>query len=299
MRPTRSWKPHPATMSSTEGPTLSTTRGTAQDHGNEAFAIGHLDVDGLRLRYALRSGHGTPLLLCNGIGANLELALPLAREIPARPLVVVDLPGTGGSSASCFWPSMGRYARMLVQVMDQLGFRDHFAVGGVSWGGALAQRIARDQPARVTHLILLATSPGIFMVPGRPSALLRMLTPQRYLSSDYMTRHAGTLYGGEMRHRPARAREHAAQMRAPSALSYLQQVLAMYQFSSLPWLHRLRCPTLVLSGDDDPLVRPVNARILAGLLPRARLEIIKGGGHLFLTQQAHQTAALIDGFLAE
>ncbi len=252
----------------------------------------------LRLRYALRPGAGEPLLLCNGIGANLELALPLLRELPGRPIVVVDLPGTGGSAPAWFWPSLRRYARMAVDVLEHLGYTGRFAVAGVSWGGGLAQQIAKDYSGRVTHLILMATSPGIVMLPGRLSALSKMLTPQRYLSRRFMAMHAGALYGGEMRNHPEKAIEFAGLTRAPASLAYLQQVLAMYQFTSLPWLHRIRCPALVLSGDDDPLIRVANARILAALLPDARLHIIRGGGHLFMTLRAAETAALITGFLS-
>lgn len=262
------------------------------------IATGEVQVGKQRLRYALRSGQGDPLLLCNGIGANLELVAPLVRELAARPILIVDLPGTGGSPSGCFWPSLPRYARMVVGVLDQLGFDGRFAVAGVSWGGGLAQQIARDYRTRVSHLILMATSPGITMMPGRPSALLRMMTPMRYFSRAYMARHAATLYGGEMRNRRDHALQHAYSTSAPSGRAYIQQVLAMYQFSSLPWLRCIRQPALVISGDDDPLVRPINARILAALLHDAQLHIVAGGGHLFMTLRAAETAALIDDFLA-
>ncbi|WP_084191429.1 alpha/beta fold hydrolase [Algiphilus aromaticivorans] len=258
---------------------------------------GEVLVGKQRLRYALRPGHGAPLLFCNGIGANLELVVPLLRKLAERPVVIVDLPGTGGSPSGWFWPSLPRYARMVVGALDQLGFDGPFAVAGVSWGGGLAQQIARDYKKRVSHLILMATSPGITMMPGKPSALLRMMTPQRYFSRGYMARHAATLYGGEMRNRRDHALQHAYSTTAPSGRAYIQQVMAMYQFSSLPWLRCIRCPALVISGDDDPLVRPVNARILAAVLRDAQLHIVPGGGHLFITLRPNETAALIDTFI--
>lgn len=272
-------------------------QGHRHTQAQAGIEVGFVDVGRLRLRYAIRPGRGEPLLLCNGIGANFELALPLIHAIAARPVIIVDLPGTGGSDSAWFWPSLHRYARMLVRVVSQLGFSGRFAVAGVSWGGGLAQQIAKSCPDRVSHLVLMATSPGIFMLPGRPSALVKMLTPQRYVSREYMLRHAANLYGGEMRHHPERAALHAKHVKAPTLRAYLQQVLAMYQFSSLPWLHRLRCPALVLSGDDDPLIRLANAQILAALLPNARLHIMRGGGHLFMTLRAAETAALINDFL--
>src|SRR4029077_20002299 len=67
---------------------------------------------------------------------------------------------------------------------------------------------------------------------------------------------------------------------------------------SLPWLWSLRQPTLVLMGSDDPLVPPVNGRILARLIPNAELRMIDDG-HLFMVTRPAETAALIEAFLLD
>jgi len=269
------------------------------DSAAVAEEISCVRVQGLRLRYARIGRGGDPLLFCNGIGANLELMLPLARAITGVPVVLFELPGVGDSANGWFWPSCARYARIAVGVLDALGYREGFSVAGVSWGGGLAQQIGKDYPSRVRRMVLMATGPGVIMVPGRPQALLRMTTPLRYLSSNFMTANAATIYGGEMRGRPDLARDFAQATRAPSLRSYLQQVFALLQFSSLPWLHRVRCPSLVMSGDDDPLIRLINARILAALLPMSRLEVVRGGGHLFMAVHPQDTARTVSEFLAQ
>ena len=68
-------------------------------------------------------------------------------------------------------------------------------------------------------------------------------------------------------------------------------------WSSLPYLHRISQPVLVMTGDDDPIIRVINGRILARLIPNARLHVIRGGGHLFLIDQARESAELIERFL--
>jgi pimeloyl-ACP methyl ester carboxylesterase len=143
----------------------------------------------------------------------------------------------------------------------------------------------------------MAASSGILMAPGRVSALRLMFTPRRYLSRSFMVRHAATLYGGELLNGADGAVEHAAMARAPSALSYVQQLAAAQYFTSLPWLWRLTCPALVMVGDDDPLMRVVNARVLARFLPDAELKIIPGGGHLFGILRPQMTADMISEFL--
>ncbi len=53
----------------------------------------------------------------------------------------------------------------------------------------------------------------------------------------------------------------------------------------------------MLSGDDDPLIPTVNARILARGIPHARLHLYRGG-HLALVTEAAELAPVIDAFLA-
>jgi pimeloyl-ACP methyl ester carboxylesterase len=63
----------------------------------------------------------------------------------------------------------------------------------------------------------------------------------------------------------------------PSLRGYVGQLYAITGWTSLPWLRTLRQPSLVLAGDDDPIVPLVNGRILARRIPQARLQVIHGG----------------------
>jgi pimeloyl-ACP methyl ester carboxylesterase len=66
--------------------------------------------------------------------------------------------------------------------------------------------------------------------------------------------------------------------------------------TSLPLLPLVRQPTLILAGDDDPIIPQLNARILHRLIPRSELTIYHGG-HLDLVTQAGQLAPLAEEFL--
>jgi pimeloyl-ACP methyl ester carboxylesterase len=175
---------------------------------------------------------------------------------------------------------------------------------GVSFGGVLAQQLAHQAPGLVRRLALAATAAGVpFLggIPGSPRALLSLATPRRYQSPDYYRRIAGALYGGAARSDPD-ALLHGSIARfaeAPTLRGYLDQLYAISFWTGVPWLWRLRPPTLVLTGDDDPIVPVVNGRILAGLIPDARLQLVRGGGHLFLLERPEEMAAVVAGFLAE
>jgi poly(3-hydroxyalkanoate) depolymerase len=264
--------------------------------------IRFVDVDGVRLRTSVR-GAGLPLLVLTGIGASLDLSAPVERALNSHGVqtLALDAPGTGESSRYRCPRRMPGLARTVERTLDALGY-DRVDVLGVSFGGILAQQLAHQAPERVRRLVLAATAagvPGLGGVPGSPRALLALATPRRYQSPDYYRRIAGTLYGGHARRDPDALLDGsiARFSEAPSLRGYLDQLYAISFWTGLPWLWRLRQPTLVLAGDDDPIVPVINGRLLARIIPQARLEIIRGGGHLFLLERPTELADLIATFL--
>lgn len=258
-----------------------------------------VEVGGQSLRVAVRRGTqgGTPLLIFNGVGANLELVEPITAALAAIDTVVFDMPGVGGSPTPK-WPyRFSGIARLANRLMKQLGYESQLDVLGVSWGGALAQQFAFQHPRRCRRLVLAATSPGVLMVPGKLTVLRKMVNPRRYADPGFLGKVGGELYGGDFRERPELLREHGHHMRAPRGRGYLYQLLAASGWSSLPWLPLLRQPTLVLAGSDDPIIPLINARILAGLIRNATLHVVDDG-HLFLISRARELAPLILKFLA-
>ncbi len=265
-------------------------------------AVRFVDVDGVRLRVSVR-GSGPPLLLITGLGASLGLAESFERELAARGVQTIsfDAPGVG-QSTGYRWPRrMSGVARTVDRMLDTLGY-GQVDVLGVSLGGVIAQQLAHQAPDRVRRLVLAATGPGVVGlggVPGSPRAWLPLATRRRYRSPDYYRRVAGMLYGGEARRDPD-ALLHGSIARfseVPSLRGYLSQLYALGFWTGLPWLWRLPQPTLVLAGDDDPIVPAVNGRILARCIPGARLHIVRGGGHLFVLEHPAEIAALVADFL--
>jgi poly(3-hydroxyalkanoate) depolymerase len=258
-----------------------------------------LRTGGRAIRVAVREGTPgwPPLLLCNGIGVSLELLQPFVDALdPRRTVIRFDMPGIGGSAAPVIPYHLGTSASLLSGVLDRLGCQ-RADVLGISWGGALAQHFGLSRPDRVRRLVLVATAPGALMVPGRPRILIRMLTPRRHRDPEYAARIAGELYGGSARQDPAVARDllHATTRLGP-ARGYYYQLLAGLGWTSLPWLPRLRPPTLILAGDDDPIIPLVNARIMHRLIPRSELHIYPGG-HLELAAHPERIAPVVEAFL--
>ncbi len=257
-----------------------------------------ITVKGQRLRVAIRPGDGTrtPLLLMNGIGINLEALQPFVDALaPAIEVIRFDVPGTGGSPAPLIPQRFSAHARLVIRMLDQSGYQQ-VDVLGVSWGGGLAQQFAFQYPDRCRRLILVSTGTGALMVPGHPLALAKMVTPRRYQDPSYMMQIAGALYGGKVRTQPELAEEFARTAHLGSMLGYFYQMLGVVGWTSIPWLHKLRQPTLILHGDDDPLVPVVNAKIMRRLIPYAQLYIFHDG-HLGVGTSARELAQVVDQFL--
>jgi poly(3-hydroxyalkanoate) depolymerase len=258
-----------------------------------------LRVGGRSLRVAVREGtpDWPPLLLCNGIGASMELLQPFVDALdPRRGIIRFDMPGIGGSPAPVLPYHLATSAPLLAGLLDQLGC-PQADVLGISWGGALAQQFALSRPGRARALVLVATGPGALMVPASPAVLLRMLTPRRHRDPGYAARIAGALYGGSARQDPALARDllHATTRLGP-ARGYYYQLLAAAGWTSLPRLPLLRPRALILAGDDDPIIPLANARLMHWLMPRSELHIYPGG-HLELAAHPERLAPAVEAFL--
>jgi poly(3-hydroxyalkanoate) depolymerase len=258
-----------------------------------------LSIDGRVLRVVTRDGNPDwpPLLLCNGIGARLELLQPFVDALDRRRAVIrFDMPGVGGSPAPALPYHLATLPPLLSGLLGRLGYQQADVLG-ISWGGGLAQQFALRCPDQVRRLVLVATGPGALMVPGHPRVLLRMLTPRRHRDPAYAARIAGELYGGSVRQDPALVRDllHATARPGP-ARGYYYQLASAIGWTSLPRLARLAQPALILAGDDDPIIPLVNARIMHRLIPRSELHIYHGG-HLDLATDAEHLAPVIEAFL--
>ncbi len=249
----------------------------------------------MRVRVRPGDGRRPPLVLCNGIGAGLEVLEPLVRALgPAGDVVSFDVPGTGSSPAPTLPYQLSQLAVLLGALLDRLDYGE-IDLLGFSWGGALAQQFAAQNPTRCRRLVLASTSPGVLGVPGNPLALIKMITPRRHRDAAYAARIAPVLYGGSMRADPDRAVQLLRGTNG-SNRGYLYQLGAVLSWTSLPFLPLIRQSTLLLFGDDDPIIPLTNGLIMQALLPHSTLRVLSGG-HLTLLSDAAEVAPIIEEFL--
>ena len=257
------------------------------------------EAGGLRLRVG-RYGEGRPLLLITGIGAHLEMWAPLARYASGLELIGFDPPGAGMSQRPRLPMRMSGLAAVVERLMDESGL-DRVDVLGYSWGGGLAQELARRAPDRVGRLVLCATGPGLG---GTPAAS----------AGRADARHAGALLppAAARPERPVHRRRadgdaSAArwQPRRPTGCGGHPTCSATrFSCTRSPGGRACRGCTVCASrrwwspANEDPSVPLGNARLLAARIPNARLHVVKGGGHLFLLDEPENVTPTILDFLA-
>ena len=261
-----------------------------------------IDVDGQDLRVAVRRGQAgaTPLLIINGIGASLDLLQPFVDALdPAKSGDVIrfDVPGVGGSPLPSRPYRFSGLCRLIVKMLSALGY-GQVDVLGISWGGGVAQQFAVSQRSRCRRLVLVSTATGATMVPPKLSVLRQLAGRQRYVDSGHLASVAPDLYGGSARAEPERVGQtmHGNNNIGPTR-GYRYQLAASFAWSSVPFLRRLRQPTLIMSGDDDPIIPLANAKMMHRLIRGSRLHIFQGG-HLGLVAEAAELAPVVQAFLA-
>ena len=256
-----------------------------------------VELGGYRIAVS-RQGTGRPVLLINGLGANMAMWRSLIGDLGGLHTICFDAPGTGKSSTPLHPYSVRMLAEMLVDLLDRLDI-EQVDVVGYSFGGAVAQQLAHDHPERVRRLVLGATTFGWGGIPGDVLSFMSLATPLRYYSKLAYTVSAPYLAGGSAEADPAFIKRTAGARLAspPSVLGYWLQLLAAWSWTSLPWLDTVSHPALVLTGAQDRVIPPVNSEIIASQMPNARLVEIAGWGHYLLLDGSSGAGAAIGEFL--
>jgi pimeloyl-ACP methyl ester carboxylesterase len=243
-------------------------------------------------------GTGKPLFLVPGIGCSADMWEPFIQYFPNRRIVSFDAPGAGRSSTPLYPVAVPSLAALAAAVLDSRRIECTDVIG-FSYGGAIAQQLAYEFPERVCRLVLAATNCGLGSFWASPGAVAVMATPLRFYSTLYFEQVAAGVYGGVTGRDPARRLNASGARRRvpPSSYGYAMQLLGGCGWSSWSFLPDIPHETLVVCGDDDPLVPLVNARMLASRIPRATLEVVERAGHLLLWDEPERIAPQIGHFV--
>ncbi|GAB4188693.1 MAG: alpha/beta fold hydrolase [Roseiflexaceae bacterium] len=261
---------------------------------------------------------GEPVILLHGIGLSPAWWRTDEVFVNYGPCYALSLPGhapgafPAGFSASQINPET--IARVVAGAVRQLVGVTPTTLAGVSTGGFAALTVAAYEPGLVRRVVCISgfaqgTWHGIlrfYQIAARLGALGRALF------------HAGMNYG---RRSPDSLRQvfeyFVADRAAMAAYPRLAELVAnvfpdwsshdldammlyyraMPEINISPQLAQVHAPTLVLTGDRDPIIPPDQAVLLARGLPKADLEVISGAGHLLSVERPAEYARILHGWL--
>lgn len=253
-----------------------------------------------RLSYETLGREGAPpVLLVMGMSFSARAWGPMPERLAGeRRVLVFDNRGVGASTAP-----RGRF-RMADLADDAAAVLHASGVGaahvfGVSMGGMVALELALRHPARVRSLVLGAT-----LAAWKGSRKATPLLLAELLLGGILSRHGCHALVGRalasretLRRDPKAFRAWIATVGRPGARVLARQVAAVAHHDARPRLGEIRVPALVLTGDEDRLVPPENARALAEGIPGARLVVFPRAGHVFPFEAYEETVREVEGFL--
>jgi pimeloyl-ACP methyl ester carboxylesterase len=259
-----------------------------------------IETPGAVLQY-LRTGHGPPILLIQGVGAVGNAWRPQIDGLADRfSLISFDNRGIGGSQIRDGRLMIDDMAADALAIINAEGI-DGVHVAGHSMGGVIAQAVALAAPERVRSLAFLCTfargqdgarmSLSMLLTairmrvgtrPMRRNAFLELIMPARYLETIDRAALAARLH-------PLFGRDLADQ--PPIIMKQLRAMAAYDASSRLSQLAHI--PTLVVAATEDRIARPEYGRAIAAAVPGAKYVEIADAGHGVPIHRADDINALL------
>jgi pimeloyl-ACP methyl ester carboxylesterase len=273
---------------------------------HETVPMQYVEADGVRFAFRRFGKAGTvPLLLLEYFNSNMDGWDPVVTNALAEEheVILFDNAGVGASGGQT--PSVvDEMARHTVAFCRELGLKQIHIVG-FSLGGMIGQQLALDHPDLVQRLILLGTGPR-----GGEGMTFTELSPEEqedpvafllaaFFTSSETSRAAGFDY---MKRLESRVKDRDLPVSRDSSVA---QLAAIREWGTIPsvdrysTLKRITHPTLIVHGNKDIVVQPINALILAEHLPNAQLIVYPDSHHGAQYQHAKSFLAHVKLFLDE
>lgn len=263
------------------------------------------EISGMTVHYRV-TGEGAVVVLLHGTGASLHTWEEWTKDLAKDHQVIgIDLPGfglTGPDPNNSYSPK--RYVQFLEDVLTHLNV-DSCAMAGNSFGGYVAWNYAVTHPDKVKKLCLINSSgyprgdqptPLSFKLASNKitQPLVRNVTPRMivektvnvvYFNDDKVTEDLVDRYFDMLLRQGNRS----------GLIGRLNQV----KNENSEDIKKIECPTLIMWGDDDQLVRPEDAYRFDADIRNSKLIMYKDMGHVPMEEIPEQTVAEFRAFLKE
>src|SRR5277367_1978545 len=251
------------------------------NYTHETVPTKFIETDGVRYAYRRFGKVGrTPILFLGYFNSNLDAWDPIVTNNLAKDyeLILFDNAGvaaSGGQTPSTVIEMTGdcfAFCRALgLKRVDVLGF---------SLGGMIAQQMALDHPELVRRLILLGTGPrgGEGMTFTELSSE-EQADPVAFFTSSEASRNAARKYMNRLQSRTENRDRPVSRDSAVAQLSAIREWGTIPKVDRFAYLKGITQPVLIVHGNKDIVVTPINALRLAENLPNATLIVYPDSSH--------------------
>jgi pimeloyl-ACP methyl ester carboxylesterase len=255
-------------------------------------------VNGIKVNYQV-TGQGYPMVLIMGLGAALN-AWKIQVDYFKRyfRVIVFDNRGVGKSDKpeGIYIPRV--MAEDTAGLMEYLGI-DKAHILGFSMGGAIAQEIAINFPEKVNRLILSSTF--ACNDKGSNGGTPEEVALDRFPIREFMPRQLNLVFNNKSRrifYIPIVWLQ-SLFMQNKDIRGLQSQIEGLRTHNTLDRLSKIKCPTLVITGTKDQVVKPGSSDTLARMIPDAKLVKLENGSHMVCTEMADEYNNLILRFLKQ
>lgn len=245
-------------------------------------------------------GEGLPVLFVHGFPLTGDIWKYQADALHANARVIIpDLRGFGKSGLSGGPFTMDLFAHDLKGLLDHLGI-EKAVLAGISMGGYISFAFYRLFSDRVKALMLLDTKAGADSEEGKKG---RLELAQRARSGEMgkiADEWTEKLFAtSTIKTKPDIVLEvrNAIFRSSPEAIANASLGM-MERPDSSPVLKDITCPVLIMAGEQDRLTPVEEAKAMAAKIKGARVEVIKGAGHLSCLEAPEQVNSAMLKFLS-
>ncbi len=229
-----------------------------------------------------RGGTGAPLLWLHGEHGG-GWGTTLQRLAQRFDVIAPDLPGFGHSDTPAWFDNIHDLAFFTLELLEALDLRAASLVGSSLGGWVAAEAAVRDR-SRLARLALL--NPMGIHVKGLAATDPFLATPEEIVAANF---HNAA--------QPMDAADLDQQLKNRHAFARMAWAPRLHDPHLEKWLHRLRLPTLILSGAEDRVVPPANGAAYAAAIPGARHQVIPACAHLAEMDAPDAVCAALEPFL--
>ena len=249
-----------------------------------------VNIDGLNIEY-ITEGEGQPVLLLHGWGSSFDVYRGIINTLKNRcRLFAVNFPGCGGSDTMDTPWSLDDYCHFVLKFMAAVGISAPILIGH-SHGGRVILKMAADGMVNPPKIVLL-DSAGLIPKKSTKQKLRAksFKAIKRVLSLPVIKNHSEPLLD--------KARKHYGSADYNAAPEVLRKTLVSLVNTDLrDIIHNIKCPTLLIWGENDTATPLSDAKIIESLIPDSGLCVIKGTGHYSFCEQPYQAHAILNSFI--